>query len=197
MSTKPFKSDATATARRGPAKPASRTKAPQPAGKVHAATGKAPAVGRPSEASSGPRIADFVALYRADPVDRIRAIKAGVPATEVGSMARRLAMPQDRLTALLGMAPSTVSRKARTNAKLALDEGGRLLGVQRLVGQVAEMVEQSGDPTDFDAGQWVSRWIETPVPALGNRKPAEFLDTTEGQALVSSLIARMQSGAYT
>ena len=57
-------------------------------------------------------------------------------------------------------------------------------------------VEESGDPTDFDAPAWTATWLDRPLPALGGRKPADFMDTAEGQQLVSNLIARMQSGAY-
>ncbi|WP_341315842.1 MbcA/ParS/Xre antitoxin family protein [Paraburkholderia sp. IMGN_8] len=38
--------------------------------------------------------------------------------------------------------------------------------------------------------------MHTPAPALGSRPPIELLGTPEGVALVSSTIARMQSGAY-
>ncbi|MCV2357037.1 MbcA/ParS/Xre antitoxin family protein [Paucibacter sp. B2R-40] len=72
----------------------------------------------------------------------------------------------------------------------------RLVGKARLVGQVQQMVAESGDQEGFDAAAWVEQWLESPLPALGGRKPATFMDTTDGQALVATLLARMQTGAY-
>jgi uncharacterized protein (DUF2384 family) len=68
--------------------------------------------------------------------------------------------------------------------------------IATLLAQVQSMVEQSGNPDGFDTSSWLNRWLHTPVPALGSRPPIELLGTPEGVALVSSTIARMQSGAY-
>lgn len=58
------------------------------------------------------------------------------------------------------------------------------------------MVSESGDPEGFDAAHWVSDWLNTPLPALGGHHPATYMDTAEGQKLVSNLLAMVQSGAY-
>jgi len=139
---------------------------------------------------------DFITIYSADPIDRIEMGKAGVPATAVSVMARQLKLTNDRFMRLIGLAPATVKRKAKTASVLARDDSSRMIGLASLVGQVTQIVQQSGNPDGFDAGQWVAEWMDEPIPALGNRKPSELMDTSEGQALVSDVIARMQSGAY-
>jgi putative toxin-antitoxin system antitoxin component (TIGR02293 family) len=138
----------------------------------------------------------FVAWHQAPLIDRVDLIKRGVNARMVGEIAQQLDMANTRLMKVLGMSAATVNRKAKANDVLSVEEGSRVVGVGRLIGQVTEMVQQSGDPKGFDAAKWVADWIEHPVPALGNRKPSEFLDTIEGQQLVSQIVARMQSGAY-
>ncbi|MFL9952459.1 MbcA/ParS/Xre antitoxin family protein [Paraburkholderia nemoris] len=65
-----------------------------------------------------------------------------------------------------------------------------------LVALVQLIVEQSGNPQDFDAESWLTQWLHSPVPALGSRPPIELLGTPDGVALVSLTIARMQSGAF-
>jgi len=65
-----------------------------------------------------------------------------------------------------------------------------------LVRQVEQMVAESGNPEGFDAGQWLAAWMERSVPALGGKRPAEYMATAEGRALISQLLAMMQSGAY-
>ena len=89
-----------------------------------------------------------------------------------------------------------MNRKSRDQKRLSSDESSRVIGMARLVGQVQAMVEESGDPEGFDAAPWVAQWLEQPLPALGGRRPAELMDTPEGESLVSNLVARLQTGAY-
>jgi uncharacterized protein (DUF2384 family) len=72
----------------------------------------------------------------------------------------------------------------------------RTIGLQRLIGQVELMAQQSGAPTGFDAAKWVAQWLEQPSAALGDKRPTDFMDTAQGQAIVSDLLAQMQSGAF-
>jgi len=65
-----------------------------------------------------------------------------------------------------------------------------------LIGLVQTMVEQSGNPEGFDAKLWVCDWLSHPLPALGGKMPASYIDTLEGQKLVVELLAMSQSGAY-
>ena len=58
-----------------------------------------------------------------------------------------------------------------------------------LVHQVEKIVTESGNPEGFDAGQWLAAWMERSVPALGGKRPAEYMDTAEGRALISQLLA--------
>lgn len=148
------------------------------------------------KAAVSPGPLNFLALYRADAMERIGIVKRGMPATTVEAMAKRMTVSKERLVTTLGLARATVDRKARDNKALSADDSARLLGMARLVGQVQQMVAESGDPKGFDAAAWVAQWLDSPLPALGGQKPAAFMDTADGQALVSTLVTRMQTGAY-
>ena len=93
---------------------------------------------------------------------------------------------------------ATMHRRVKGKGQLQLQraEGERVLCVARLVGQVQNIVDESGDPQGFDATAWVSRWLNEPLPALGGVRPLDLLDTTAGQALVSNTLAQIHSGAY-
>lgn len=154
--------------------------------------------GKPTEnrRSAFPKSWSFVKIFDFDAMQRVRAVKQGLPATLPGDMASRMGMSKERLYATLGLPRATVERKARNSKPLSADESSRVLGIGHLVGQVQRMVEQSGQPEGFDAAVWVARWMERPVPALGGLKPADLMDTAEGQGIVSNLLSRTQSGAY-
>ena len=138
----------------------------------------------------------FVDVYRAEPLARLRLIKDGVPADHVDRLAREMGMPKERLLPALGLSPATVNRRARESGKLSTEASERVIGMARMVGQVQAMVDESGDPGGFNAPAWVARWLDEPLPALGGQRPAELMDTAEGQAIVSNLLTRIQSGAH-
>lgn len=149
------------------------------------------AQGRQRQASSG-----FAKMYLATPFERICRIREGIPARELVETGEIMGVSKEKLITLLNLARSTVNRRIQAKQVLSTEYSERFIGLQRLVGQVEVMVAQSGDCTHFNAARWVADWLERPVAALNNAKPADFMDTIEGQELVSSLLAKMQSGAY-
>lgn len=128
--------------------------------------------------------------------EMVEIIRHGVPAVNVEALGASLHLDKGIVTEVLGLPKSTVDKKIKGDKDLTPEQSERVLGLQRLIGQVEVIVAESGDPTGFDAGEWLARWIQKPLPALGGRKPDEFLDTVVGQQLVSKLLAQIQSGAY-
>ena len=141
--------------------------------------------------------APFAEIHAAEPIDRVAMVKTGVSATLVSVLARRLGITKERLYATIGIARATVDRKVKANVLLDREESEAVLGLARLIGQVEQIINESG-PTDpgFDAAKWLAGWLERPLAALGGATPATLMDTGEGRSLVASLLARMQSGAY-
>lgn len=144
----------------------------------------------------GPAALSYLELYRAEPKDRIRIVKVGIAAWVAKRLVVDLHVEQGVLFPALNLSIATVNRKATRNEPLASDEGERVVGVAKLVGQLQAIIEESGDPEGFDARAWLSNWLREPLPTLGGARPLDMLDTMEGQALVSDALARIQSGAY-
>jgi putative toxin-antitoxin system antitoxin component (TIGR02293 family) len=138
----------------------------------------------------------FVTLYEAPVLTRVEWVKSGVGARDAKIILGQLQVPQGEALTALHIPVATVNRKAKTNAPLSPAEGERVLGVGRLLGQVQTMVRESGNREGFDASAWLSAWMSAPVPALGGARPLDLMDTMTGQALVSQVLAQMQSGAY-
>jgi len=141
-------------------------------------------------------VIDTNKLYRVDPQTRIAAIRKGIPASMVGELSSMMGMSKELLLGSLGLSRATISRKEKDETALSKDESERVLGVASLIGQVQAMVDESGDPTGFDAARWVADWLAKPLPALGGATPASYMDTFEGQKLVAELLSMSQSGAY-
>lgn len=68
--------------------------------------------------------------------------------------------------------------------------------ITTLTALVQRMVDESGEPTGFDARSWLDRWLTGRVPALGDRRPLDVLSEPDGLEVVSRLLLRAQSGAF-
>jgi putative toxin-antitoxin system antitoxin component (TIGR02293 family) len=107
-------------------------------------------------------------------------------------------IPSSRIFRILGVPKATAEKKAATGAMLAGRGGQAALGMMKLLGIARSIVANSTarEARDFDAAEWLGIWIERPQPALGGRKPADFLDTPTGVEVVARLLGSVESGAY-
>ena len=135
-------------------------------------------------------------LYRIPVMDRIGLVTRGVSATDARQWLDMPALGRTLTLQALDLSIATFNKKVKSNAKLSPAESERVVGFARLVGQVEAMIDDAGDPSSFDARAWLSRWLTEPLPALGNAKPIAFMNTMEGQHLVSQTLAQVASGAY-
>ena len=150
----------------------------------------------PTRKTAEPTQSPYLTLYRASPLERIAMIRQGVPAQEAKQLFATLDIGQGTGLTALNLSPATVNKKAKLGAALSPEESERVIGCARLVGQLEAMIQESGDPKNFDAAAWIARWLTEPLPAFGGTRPADLMDTMEGQSLVSSTLAKLQSGAY-
>jgi putative toxin-antitoxin system antitoxin component (TIGR02293 family) len=142
---------------------------------------------------------NFRELYQTTPVKRIDLIRNGVKAADFKRFASQLDISQEKVFLMLDIATATVNRRASRDESLSREDSEKVVGMAKLIGQVETMLEESGDPErmkDFDAARWLTHWMEEPIPALGGAAPAAYMDTIEGQEMISKLLATMQTGAY-
>lgn len=135
-------------------------------------------------------------LYRSDRTGRIEMIRHGIEATAFRDLASSMRLQQKELLSALRISQATVSRKISDRKPLSSSDSEKLLGVATLIGQVESMLTESGTPDGFDAAEWVGRWLSQPHRGLGGKSPISYLDTIEGVSLISDLLSRQQSGAY-
>lgn len=175
------------SSRRGSAEKRARRRAPA------AAKGKRPSQSAATYKTSMP---SCLSVYRASPLERISMIKEGIPAGDAKRLLAELPIGQGAGFKALNLPTATVNRKAKQGDVLSREEGERVVGFARLIGQLEAIIEESGEPANFNSRAWLARWLTEPLPAFGGARPADLIDTMEGQALVSSALAMVQSGAY-
>lgn len=135
-------------------------------------------------------------LYQASPAERVSLIRNGVPASRLSGLAAAMHVSQAGLLTMLNLPGASIRRMIREGTLLSTEQAERVIGLERLIGQVAIMVEGSGHSKGFDVARWVGHWLEQPIPALGGSRPADFMDTMTGQTLVSSLLLQVQAGVF-
>lgn len=138
----------------------------------------------------------LASLHALDAMERIDMVRAGVPAAVLEVIAAEMAITKEKLYSSIGVARATVERKIRARQRLNPDESERVLGIARLVGQVDQMVRESGLPAGFHAARWLGAWLDRPLPALGGTRPGTLMDTSDGRRIVAGILSQMQSGAY-
>jgi putative toxin-antitoxin system antitoxin component (TIGR02293 family) len=138
----------------------------------------------------------YITVYRASPLERIDMIRRGILASEAKRIFAELPIGQGAGFKALNLSTATVNKKAKHGDTLSPEESERIVGFAKLVGQLEAMIQDSGNPMNFDARAWMARWLTEPLPAFGGARPADLVDTMEGQGLVSAALAKVQSGAY-
>lgn len=135
-------------------------------------------------------------LCEASPAERVSLIRNGVPISQITDLSEAMHVSRERLMKLLNMPKGLFRRKDCQEATLSAELSERVIGLLRLIGQVAAIVDESGSPQQFDAARWMGEWLEQPVLALQGGTPGDYMDTLTGQALVSSLLLQSQAGVF-
>src|SRR5690606_7603543 len=140
-------------------------------------------------------------VYRvgtATPLQLMEAERDGVEGQFLKDVSRRMKLPANRLFAMAGVPKATAEKKATTGERLGGRGGQAALGIARLLAKAQSIVEASTaeDAKDFDTAEWLGRWLETPQPALGGRKPGDLIDTPTGLEVVSRLLGALERGSY-
>lgn len=121
---------------------------------------------------------------------------APCPAKLVRRLATDLHVSIEFVIDTLGLPRRVIFRKIEESKNLDSGQAERVIGMQRLIGQVQAMIAESGDREEFDAGRWLGKWIDQPLPALGGRRPAEYLGDSAGREWISQLLRQIQAGVF-
>ncbi|WP_271007426.1 antitoxin Xre/MbcA/ParS toxin-binding domain-containing protein [Paucibacter sp. B51] len=121
--------------------------------------------------------------------------KASLRVRLVRYLADEMRVPAERVAEWAGLSV-TAAMKPVPGKTLELDQGLRLLWMARLIGQAEEMVDRAGKSAGFNAPAWMGAWLQAAHPALGGVSPGDYLLRSDGPQIVSELLARLESGAY-
>jgi len=122
----------------------------------------------------------------------------GVSGILIKDLSTRMHIPSSRFYRILGIPRATAEKKVSSGELLAGRGGCAAIGMIKLLSTAQAVVSNSTTPRakGFDTAKWLGEWIELRQPALGGRKPADFLDTPTGVKVVLRLLGSIESGSY-
>jgi putative toxin-antitoxin system antitoxin component (TIGR02293 family) len=138
------------------------------------------------------------AIHDATPMEMVEIERRGVNGAFIVELSKKMDIPTKRIVKFLGIPPATASRKSALEQNMDGRSGLALIGMIKIISIAQDIVNESTaeQAKDFDVEKWLGQWIERPQPALGGKKPAEYLDTPTGVEIVSKLLGAIYSGAY-
>ena len=135
-----------------------------------------------------PRVTSITDLVR--PMERLAAfhlVEHGIPARLAAGAAARFGISKERLVEVLGISRPTLNRLEREGGSFDVVTGDVFKDVVVVLDKALAMLGHNK--------QALGEWLREPVPALG-RAPIDLLKTKDGRDLVSNLLDRAYSGAY-
>jgi putative toxin-antitoxin system antitoxin component (TIGR02293 family) len=118
-------------------------------------------------------------------LEAVEIVTAGLPVGAVRRFHETSGLTLERIKRVAGISEGTFARR-KGSGRLSPAESERLLRVGRVFERAAELYD--GDRVG------AVQWLETQIPALGNRRPLELAMTEPGAREVEDLITRIEHG---
>lgn len=118
--------------------------------------------------------------------DLIDLSRAGIKKSTLKSLADYLGITMENMSSLLHSSYRNIQRKGEDELLDTL----KTEKVLELAAFAQRGIEVIGDKQSF------AEWLHSPLVALGNKTPLDFLDTTFGIQMVTKLLGRLEQGVY-
>lgn len=118
--------------------------------------------------------------------DLIKLTREGIKKSTLKSLAAHLGITMETMSRLLHSSHRNIQRKDEEELLDTL----KTEKVLELAAFAQRGIEVIGDKAAF------KEWVQSPLPALGNKTPLDFLDTSFGIQLVIKILGRLEQGVF-
>ena len=118
--------------------------------------------------------------------DLIDLSRTGIKKSTLKSLADYLGIPMETFSGLLHSSYRNIQRKDNDELLDTL----KTEKVLELAAFAQRGIEVIGDKESF------AEWLQSPLVALGNKTPLDFLDTSFGIQMVTKILGRLEQGVY-
>ena len=118
--------------------------------------------------------------------DMLRVIKEGIPKKAFDKTMQMMDFSLNDMSDVLHISERTL-RRYDENTVLSTEQSERIVELNSLYRYGKEV---------FGSLAGFKQWVESPILALGNKKPREFLDTSIGIHILKTILGRIEYGVY-
>jgi len=137
--------------------------------------------GSPKSVHSGSSIGES---YQSQ-FEAVKLVTAGLPVSAIARFQKTSGLTLDRIKQVIHISEGSFARRKQTG-RLSQEESERLLRLSRIYEQTVALYDRD------TAG--ALEWLETPIPALGDQRPLDLLETEPGAREVEDVIGRISHG---
>lgn len=119
--------------------------------------------------------------------DLMEIVKEGLPMESVGFLQNNIGLTNKEMSLILSISESTYQRRIRAKATLTPDETEKAISLSELY---AKGVNVFRNQADFET------WLQTRIPAMAGRRPADMLSSMIGRQYVIDELNRILHGIF-
>lgn len=120
-------------------------------------------------------------------LDFIRAAEKGFSISVAQRVQQRLDLSNKQFSRLLNLSESTFQRRIKNKTALSSEESEKVIELSSIIAKGLEV---------FEDEEALKFWLNTPILALGNRKPVDILNSSLGREEVMDILFRIEHGLY-
>jgi putative toxin-antitoxin system antitoxin component (TIGR02293 family) len=120
-------------------------------------------------------------------MDLVAVTRVGLPKKSLDTLAKKLGISMERMSALLHISHRTIQRKSPSD-HLSVHVSEQILSIAEVVRKGLEVFED--DETELE------EWLHGPISALDYKKPIDLMDTTFGTRILIRILGRIEHGVY-
>jgi putative toxin-antitoxin system antitoxin component (TIGR02293 family) len=117
----------------------------------------------------------------------IEVTQQGIPIAIAQTVQRKMKLSNKQFGEMLNLSESTFQRRIKNKALLSPAESERVIDFSKIIAKGLDVFQNEED---------FNTWLNSPILALGNRKPLELLTSSIGREEVLNVLFRIEHGIY-
>lgn len=117
----------------------------------------------------------------------IEVTQQGIPVSIAQTVQKKMNLSNKQFGEMLNLSESTFQRRIKNKALLTPAESEKVIDFSKIIAKGLDVFQ---DENDFNT------WLNSPILALGNKKPLELLTSSIGREEVLNVLFRIEHGVY-
>ncbi|MCF0050296.1 DUF2384 domain-containing protein [Dyadobacter chenwenxiniae] len=117
----------------------------------------------------------------------IEVTQKGIPISVAQTVQKKMNLSNKQFGEMLNLSESTFQRRIKNKSVLSPAESERVIDFSKIIAKGMDVFEDEGD---------FNTWLNSPILALGNKKPLALLASSIGREEVLNVLFRIEHGIY-